>query len=490
MHRHTERFGVKVSGVRNQAPHGPSAKEHQVIGGTPLSNEEAANILAQMGLPIIEGGAQTVAGLAPLLKEVYHPKMQKVIWEGDPTFTELKRRITSIEMDGSRYVWPMHTGRSASGRFMREQGVLPLARSQRGARLTADAYEVAQTITITRKSKNRSKTTRGSYVQSLPFEIQGAVADMQNRLNRACYGWGSAEGDTQLRTGKICRVQGVAGNVLTLGEGAADLATEAEMRYFGVDDITLNAIDPANGAARLNGTGGEIRNITDVDVAASTITLDDVTNIVAGDILVEGDDLDNAYDAEFPGLRVLINDRTHDDTEVQGASAPVVIHGQSAASYPVKWESQRVEGAVSDRLFVSSYRYIMTKAGAVREGSPDLVLASWEQVDELASQLTALRRYEGREVTLQTGWEGIKLSQGNLVPSTHCPTNDGFRINTSAMAWLVGAELDWDTDDGGEILLRSQNTLEYLGRYVGDLGLINLRRNAHARIKFDPIPEA
>lgn len=433
--------------------------------------------------------AQTVAGLTPLLKEVYHPKMYKVINEGDPTFTELKRRIRSEEMDGSAYVWPLHTGRSSSGRFMAEQGVLPLASSQRAIRLSANAYQVAQTITITKKSKDRSKTGRGSYMGSLPFEIQGAVADMVNRLNRVCYGWGSAQGDTTLRTGKIVRVQAVAGAVLTLGESAGLLSTLGEMRYFNASDVTLVAINPATGAARANGAAGTIRNITAVDVAASAITVDDAANIVAGDILVEGDNLGNAYDLEFPGLRVLINNTTGDAGgagNVQGATGPVAIHGQNSGTVP-RWQSQVVSGPISDKLLQDSYTKIVTDGDGAKEGAPDLVLGSWEQHDELANQLIALRRFDGREMNLQTGWKALVLSYGNYVPTRYCPSNDAFRINTQLMAWLIASDLDWDTDDGGEILLRSQNTLEYLARYVGDLGLVNLKRSAHVRIKFDAL---
>lgn len=433
--------------------------------------------------------AQTVAGLTPLLKEVYHPKMRKVINEGDPTFTELKRRFTKEDMDGSAYVWPLHTGRSSSGRFMAEQGTLPLAARQRAMRLSANAYQVAQTITITKKSKDRSKTSRGAYTAALPFEIQGAVADMMNRMNRACYGWGSAEGDEVLRTGKIARVEAILANVLTLGEDATTLTTLGEMRYFGVGDVTLVAINPATGAARLNALGGTVRNITAVDVDASTITVDDDDNIVAGDILVEGDDLGNAYDLEFPGLRVLINDVTGDAGgvgNVQGATGPVGIHGVKSDEVPV-WQSQKVSGAVSDKLFQDSYTKIVVDGDGAKQGSPDVVIGSWEQHDELANQLIALRRYEARDMQLQTGWKALVLSYGNFIPSRYCPTNDGFRLNPSQMAWLIGDEFDWDTDDGGGILLRSQSTLEYLARYVGDIGLIALNRSSHTRIVFDAL---
>jgi hypothetical protein len=433
--------------------------------------------------------AQTVAGLTPLLKEVYHPKMRKVINEGDPTFTELKRRITSEEMDGSNYIWPLHTGRSSSGRFMAEQGTLPLASAQKGIRLSANAYQVAQTITITKKSKDRTKG-KGAYVASLPFEVQGAVADMVNRLNRVSYGWGSAQGDTTLRTGKIARVQALpGGNVVTLGEDATHLTTIGEMRYFNVGDVTLVAINPATGAARANGAAGVVRNITAVNAAASQLTLDDVTNIAGGDILVEGDNLGNAYDLEYPGLRVLINDVTGDAGgvgNIQGATGPVTIHGQNSGTVP-RWQSQVVSGPISDKLLQDSYTKIVTDGDGAKEGAPELVLGSWEQHDELANQLIALRRFDGREMNLQTGWKALVLSYGNYVPTRYCPTNDGFRINPQAMAWLVASDLDWDTDDGGEILLRSQSTLEYLARYVGDLGLVNMNRSSHVRLKFDAL---
>lgn len=433
--------------------------------------------------------AQTVAGLTPLLKEVYHPKMHKTINEGDPTFTELKKRLTSDDMDGSTYVWPLHTGRSSSGRFMAEQGTLPIAARQRAIRASANAYQVAQTITITKKSKDRSKTTKGAYTGSLPFEVQGAVSDMVNRMNRASYGWGSAQGDTTLRTGKIVRVQSVAGSVLTVGESATDLATASEMRYFNVDDVTLVAIAVATGAARANGAAGTVRNITAVSVANSTITVDDAANIVAGDLLVEGDNGGNAYDLEFPGLRVLVNDNTGDGSgagNVQNASGAVAIHGQNSGTQ-TRWQSVKVSGPVSDKLFVDSHRKIVTDGDGAKEGDPVLVLGPWEQHDELANQLIALRRYESREMTLPTGWEALKLSHGHYVPARYCPSNDGFRLNPSKMAWLIASDFDWDTDDGGEILLRSQTTLEYLARYVGDIGLVNLQRNAHCRIDFDAI---
>src|SRR5581483_8138665 len=64
MHPHTARFGVKVSGVRNQAPNGPRADEHHV------TSEQAAAILAARGFPVIQGGDFTENDLINLRNEI------------------------------------------------------------------------------------------------------------------------------------------------------------------------------------------------------------------------------------------------------------------------------------------------------------------------------------------------------------------------------------------------------------------------------------
>lgn len=417
--------------------------------------------------------AQDTSNASFALKTVFAPSMRNAINNSDPTETEFQRRFDREDFEGDNFVWSLHTKRSNSTRAIPEGGKTPAAGRQGGAKPQQATYEVVSTIKVSRKVIKASRSNRGSFRRVLELETSGAESDSKNNVCRQNYGRGVVQtgSETVLRTGVIAFVAGApSANVITLDDGAGNALTAAEMRYFFVD-MTVSAVDPADGSVDEAGMV-----ITAVDPAASTITVDDDGATADNDWIVLGDSAGSAYNAEYPGLRVLLNSATGD--KIDGTNT-VLVHNVSSATNPAWATPTLSSAAISEKHLQDSYTKIMTDGNG--EPGESIVLGSYEQQDALANKLIAQRRYESRETKLPTGWDGLKLSHGVFIPTRYCPTNLAWRINPQDMAIVENSPFEWDEEDG-DVLFKTSDELNYEARWVGDRSLAALSRNSHCRI--------
>lgn len=412
--------------------------------------------------------------LANAMKTVYAPTLREAINSSSPVLEEIKRITERIDFEGEKYQWSVHGNRSSSTRAVAELGTLPAAGQQGYLKPEVTTREIVHTIKLSRKVIKAARSNRGAFVRAVKSEMAGAEENLPNDVCRQLYGTGTAQNGTEtvLRTGKIARVQGVAGNVLTLGESAAPLEAPSTMVFF-EENMTLTSIIPTTGAVRV-----QSMTITAVDVDLSTITVDAAGATAAGDIIVRGDANGSAYDQEIFGLRVLINNNAGD--QYNGANT-VLIHGISSATNS-KWRSEVVGSSttpVSEKLLNDSWRRQQTRGAGKKKYGP--VFISPEQEDELANQMTALKRYDGATTEYGVGWTGIKLARGIAVPDRYAPTDLGFRITPDELGYVENSPFEWDDEDG-KVLFKTASQLAYEARFVGDINLAVLVRNAHVRI--------
>lgn len=414
-----------------------------------------------------------------MLKDVYGKGLRNAINETSVILTEIQRRADKIDFEGLDAVWAVHTGRSNSTASIAELGTLPSADRQKYIRLRQRTKTIVHPIKLSREVIASTRSSTGAFARAMEQEMRGAEADLKNNVGRQIYGTGRVQDDspTVLRTGVIANVDGVVGSVITLvgyEEGAEIAFTDGEMRYFFVG-MKIDAIDPADGSLESAAGGMEI---TAIDFAARTITVDDATGVSADDWIC----VHKSYDNEFMGLRVLINDAAGDQWDNTNTA---LIHNASSATNP-SWASPVVGSRttpVDEMLFENAYNESFLN-GVGKE--PPWILGSVGQRSELASQLQAQKRYDGRQMTLTAGWKGLEIARGTYFADRYAPDDDMFLVDPKELIWFQLEPFQWDDEDG-KVLFKTDDQLAYEARFFGMQALGIGLRNSAVRVKVQPV---
>lgn len=394
------------------------------------------------------------------LKDNYGPGLRNAVNSSNPILTE--SGYNDEDIIGRQAVWSVHTGQSASTGNRAEFGGLPSADRQRYVQVSDKLKFGYHTIKVSGPAKALTRNDTGSFVRALESEISGAEKDIKRDFARQLFGQALTDG-TQLQTGVIATVTTHTGTnaVVTIAN-----ATDAEMRYFFVG-MKIDFINPANGAVRTATPAGGY-TVSAINAAARTVTVSDANidaSVVANDYLIRFGN----FGTEVNGLRFLIS-----PTQKYAGIDPAVTPTWGAVSVG------STTTQISELLFVQAQEKVMTDG----DGSdPNLLIVEFAQRQKLASLLQAQKRYDGKEVTLQSGWKGLAIAGGTLLADRYCPTQDGFAVTTAEFSRFVGLDWTWDEDDG-KILFKAldgSDAVEARFKTYHNMEVTN--RNSHCRVQ-------
>lgn len=222
-----------------------------------------------------------LTSVEPMLKEVWPDSFETAFSNEIVGIQRIERTSEGISQDisGRYVVIPMKVSRNQGIGSRAERGILPLPGKQGfvGTRVTMRYQYGVGDITV-QGLKLADKEPR-SFVNLLDQEMTGLRDDVMKDYARQFYGTGD---------GVLGTVASITGNVLTVD---TTQYFEEEMR---IDSVTESG--PTVTATSME--------VTDVDVDAKEVTVDDSTGVVAGDVLVRTGD----YNQEINGLGILIDD--------------------------------------------------------------------------------------------------------------------------------------------------------------------------------------
>lgn len=223
-----------------------------------------------------------LTSVAPMLKEVWPDSFETAYSNEIVGIARVERTSEGISQDisGRYVVIPMKVSRNQGIGSRAERGVLPLPGKQGyvGTRVTMRYQYGVGDITV-QGLKLADKEPR-SFVNLLDQEMTGLRDDVMKDYARQFYGDG---------TGTLATISGVpAGNVITV-----------DSTQYLEEGMLIDAV--ATAGPTVNATAMEI---TDVDVDAKTITVDDATGAADTNVLVRTGD----YNQEINGLGVLVDD--------------------------------------------------------------------------------------------------------------------------------------------------------------------------------------
>lgn len=395
---------------------------------------------------------QSLANFDAALKDDYGPGLKNAINNSNPVLTEATRNDEDIV--GRRAVWSVHTGRSASTSARAELGVLASADRQRFSQMNEDLAYLYHTIKVSGQAKHLTQGDRGAFARALETEIDGAETDLKNDISRQVFG--------QKVTANSALVSGVIGTLSTdPGTGTAlTFANEpaSVMRHFFAGEV-IEFVDPATATVRSGGTRTVTTVVTSTRVVNVSAAID--ASVASGDYVVRTGNLDN----EINGLRFLIS------TSAFAGVDPATVPAWGALTFG------------SSSTGISEVIIDQTQEGVETDGNgetPSLLIGEHAQRRKLASQLQAAKRYDGRQVTLKAGWDGLQVARGTFLVDRYCPTTKMFAINPKYLVRFVGLDWSWDDDDGKVLYKALDDSDAVQARFKTYMNLVTTLRNAHA----------
>lgn len=404
---------------------------------------------------------QSLTNFDNALKENYEPGYRNAVNNSNVVWAEAIKNTDDII--GDEAVWSIHSGRSNSTGARAELAALPTADRQRHLKARRGLKFEYHTIKVSGPAKHLTRGDEGAFARALEVEIKQGEKDMKNSMSRQVFGQALTVNGS-LQTGVIATLSADPGVGTTL-----TFANEPEsvMRHFFVG-MLLAVINPATGATR---TGSSAVEVTAVDKSARTVTVAAASDasIASGDFVVQSSsDGGNGLDDEIDGLRFLI-------------STTGTYAGIDPSTNPV-WKSVAVGSSttgVSEVLFDEAVEAVETDGDG---SSPSLIVVEHSQRRKLASVLQAQKRYDGRQMTLTSGWEGLQLARGVLVADRYCPTTTGFALHKPELQKFIGLDFQWDEDDGKILYKALDNSDAVEARFKGYVQLAVTVRNSHSVI--------
>lgn len=405
---------------------------------------------------------QSLTNFDNALKENYAPGLKNAVNNSNVVWAEAVKNTEDIV--GDEAVWSIHSGRSNSTGARGELAALPTADRQRHIKARRGLTFQYHTIKVSGPAKHLTRGDEGAFARALETEIKGAEKDMKNSMSRQVFGQ-AVTVNSSLQTGVIATLSADPGTGTTLTFANED---ESVMRHFYVG-MLLAVINPADGTVR---TGSGAIEVAAINKSAKTITTAAAVDaaIASGDFVVQSSsDGGKGLNQEIDGLRYLIND--------SGTYA-----GIDPSTNPV-WKSVSVGSTttgVSEVIFDEAIETVETDGDG---STPELVVVEHVQRRKLASLLQAQKRYDGRDMTLTSGWKGLSLARGTLVADRYCPTSYGFAIHQPELQKFVGLDFQWDEDDGKVLYKALDGSDAVEARFKGYVQLAVTTRNSHAKIR-------
>lgn len=400
---------------------------------------------------------QSLSNFSNALKEIYEPGLRNAVNNSNVIWAEAIKN--SEDLVGEEAVWSIHSGRSASTGARAELGTLPTADRQRHIKARKNLTFQYHTIKVSGPAKHLTRNDEAAFARALEAEVKGGEKDMKNDLARQTVGQ-VVTVNSVASTGVIATLSADPGTGTTI-----TMANEPEsvIRHF-FPGMKISFIAPADGTVRTQPTGGY--EVVSTNKTAKTVEIASAADagIASTDVVVRFGNLN----AEIDGLRHII-------------ASSGTYAGIDPSTSPV-WASQAVGSSstgISEVLIDEAIEAVETDGSG---DTPELFVCEHVQRRKLASLLQAQKRYDGREMTLTSGWKGLQLARGVLVADRYVPTTDIFGIYGPELQKFVGLDFQWDDDDGDVFYKALDGSDAVEARFKGYVQLAGTQRSSHVRV--------
>lgn len=409
------------------------------------------------------------------LKDDYSPGLRNAINNTNVVWGEVTRNTEDIV--GEQAVWSVHSGRSNASGGRGEGVALPTSNRQKHIKPRDDLKYLYHTIKVSGPAKHLTRNDTGSFVRAVETEVKGGEKDLKRDAARQSVG-GVTLSNSVFVTGVLAVVESdpATGTAVVLSDRENDpaaavgnLAARSITRHF-FPGMAFCLINPADGVVRAGGP----YFVSSIDLDTRTVNTTAAFNAAGdtGDLIVRCSNdstASNSLDAEINGLSALASQvTTYDYAGVDVSANPI-------------WMFKAMGDAnttISEVILDELSELVETDGDG---GNPGLYLTEHSQRRKLASLLQIQKNYEGREMTLTSGWRGLNIARGTLVVDRFAPSDKVFALNMDEIELFVGLDFQWDEDDDGGVFFKAldgSDAIQARYKWYGNLEATN--RNSHA----------
>lgn len=360
----------------------------------------------------------TLTTLSNILKDFYLPPVVEQLNNEVLMLQRLEAR--DQELFGNRAYMPLHKTRSGGIGAAPENGALPAAGNQGFDKAVYDLKYLYGRIRVTGPAMAKTASEAGAFLKALQSELDGIRNDLKKDLARQVY----ADG-----TGEIaqCGTTTAANDVV--------LASDEELRkghiYIGMVVDIGTAADADSVAAA--------RNVTDVNIATPSITIDGAAVTTSSSHFVSRAGSRSPSDGssyEIDGLSKLVS-----------ASANSVGGIDASAAGNSFWDNQRLTsvGAIAQDDIIQAKNIVR-----IQGGDPSLMVGSFGVQRALYNTFTNNVRYVNT-MEFKGGFSAIEVAGLPFVADVDAPFGKVFMLDEKFIK--VFSPRDWHfLDEDGHVL--------------------------------------
>lgn len=406
-----------------------------------------------MSTPSVDSATRST--LSALLKNVYEPDIRDNVANPSALWAELKKSAKDI-VEGSKVIVGLRLGLSQAVGARAELGTLPLPQRTPVTQSESNLKYIYGVIRMSGPLMASSKTDKAAFKRALENEVAGIKDSLKLDMARQVFGDG---------TGKLAAC-GTTSSSTTL-----QLASDANMLYFHVGMM----IDIKN-SSNADISNGSSREVTAIDTAAKTLTLDSG----GGSVTTSGTDYvtrEDSYNQEITGLRTIV---------AASGSLQAVTPATAGAE---RWAStvDTAFGAFDEVKLQDFIDSIHTASGKW----PDRCYSQSAPRNAYVKSLQAQRRFVGQppSMDLKAGFKGLSYVGGERemawVKDSYVFTNkETYLVNTDHLELRRAFDFTFMEMDGSAWLpefLGSSGVDAYKAVIRSYVQLVTDQRNAHGR---------
>ena len=386
----------------------------------------------------------TMAGLEPILKEVYEGSLNDQLNNDTTAYTRLQSSSKGVADRplGGKYVnFPLHVGRNQGIGARNEGEALPDAGKQKTREVTTNLKYQYAGIEINGQVWSLATKSYQTFANAVDLEIDRIKDDLSKDRNRQYFGNGN---------GRIATVVSVSGQDITV-----DSLQHVQ------DDMILDVVVAATGVSH-----GTKVTVTAVNETTKVVTVSGtLSGVVAGDILVRN----GSWNREWTGLDAIISDTS-------------TLYGLAPATERL-WKSHVIahNAAISEAVLKRMADRIK------RAGGKTTVIWTTPGVERAYWQLLKAERRFVNPTDYGGGYSGVEFSAGSagkipLMTDIDAPAGKAIFVNEKEIVMYRDKPFSF-MDRDGSMWTRKINSSGRYDAYLADLyeysELGTHRRNTH-----------
>jgi len=453
------------------------------------------------------GGIDTATGVTlttqdAALKDFYLPAI-RVQFNSNVILLQRIRKSSEV-IEGRQVVMSLATGRNESFAGVEQSGQLPDPGRQGYTQMRFPYVRLYSRVKIDGDVIAATKSAAGAFVQAIESEIDGAVRDASNEVNRMLYHDGSG------RIGEVTAVSADTFDVKPVfdneqGTSAAErvkfirpgmwisiVDADAASNIFVIDDTTTNqrnwyvqSVDHANlmvtcdidetsgtGADFAAGAAGDYvvrcRLRTALTTAANALTYSGYRGASGAAANPQKEVMGLAGIVDNQNVHYDIVSGTHSRTSLQTVDATTVD----------LWQATKIQ--LNDVLTELALQQALDTAEEVGNAAITAIYCDYRSRRQYENLGFADKRFVNT-VTYDGGYTTVTFNDKPLIADKDCSPGVYYFIDESALMWATLSDWFW-LDKDGAILSRLDDSDQYQATLAQYCEFVTTRRNAHALI--------